>query len=187
MGRDSVEPLLEVASFQIQVSSSRAAPGEGTRAYNVAGCRLRAPTRRITSRVLSPQGGTRTRSPPNAQPSHVYPSLRVRVGARPSPNPPHPVWNLATGNSPLLPWLPSLLKTLSFPLCALGVLGGEPTSVFSNGDAATRRFLGRLTPNATAYDKRSRTPHGHRIPQQRQRRDRRPVKPPLRSRCYRCC
>jgi len=25
----------------------------------------------------------------------------------------------------LLPWLPSLLKTLSFPLCALGVLGGE--------------------------------------------------------------
>jgi hypothetical protein len=115
VGRDSVEPLLEVASFQIQVSSSRAAPGEGTRAYNVAGCRLRAPTRRITSRVLSPQGGTRTRSPPNAQPSHVYPSLRVRVGVRPSPNPPHPVWNLATGTPPLLPWLPSLLKTLFSP------------------------------------------------------------------------
>ena len=33
--------------------------------------------------VLSPQGGTRTRSPPpNSQPSHANPSLRVGVGVR---------------------------------------------------------------------------------------------------------
>ena len=38
--------------------------------------------------VLSPQGGTRTRSQPNSQPTHANPSLRVRVGVRVRPRDP---------------------------------------------------------------------------------------------------
>ncbi len=46
----------------------------------------------------------------------------------------------------------------------------------SNGDTATRRLFGRLTPVATEYGGRSGTPHGHRSSQQRQRRPQSPVR-----------
>ena len=50
--------------------------------------------------------------PPNSQPSHANPSLGVRVRVRPSPNPPHPVWHLESGDWELLI---RLVKTLAPP------------------------------------------------------------------------
>jgi hypothetical protein len=126
-----------------------------------------APSRPVLVLVLSPKGGTRTRSPPNSEPSNANPSFRVRVRTRTNAN---GVASTSPGSAEErgLPWvqyttLPNRNAVVALPRAPPPPQEDSPLCA-SAGNALSpwpRNFPCRIPPLTGRFPQKRRTTQDH--------------------------